>query len=56
MAVRQGGADPESNNRLKEVIAKAKAANMPNDKIAAALKRHPGPNDTENYEEIVYEG
>ena len=56
VAVRQGGADPESNNRLKDVIAKAKAANMPNDNIARSIKKASGANDTENYEEIVYEG
>jgi len=57
LAVKQGGgADPESNSKLKDVIAKAKAVNMPNDNIARSIKKASGDNDTENFEEINYEG
>ena len=52
IAVKQGGADPAGNSKLKDVIAKCKAANMPND----AIKRAAGAGNNENYEEIVYEG
>jgi YebC/PmpR family DNA-binding regulatory protein len=54
--VKQGGADPESNSKLKDVIAKAKAANMPNDTINRSIKKAAGDVDSANYEEIVYEG
>jgi YebC/PmpR family DNA-binding regulatory protein len=56
VAVRQGGADPESNSRLKDLILKAKAANMPNDNISRSIKKASGANETESFEEIVYEG
>lgn len=56
VAVKQGGADPETNATLAQVIAKAKANNMPNDTIASAIKRASGNQDTEHYDEIVYEG
>lgn len=56
VAVRQGGADPESNSRLKDLIVKAKAANMPNDNISRSIKKASGANETESFEEIVYEG
>lgn len=56
VAVRQGGADPEANSRLKDLIAKAKAANMPNDNISRSIKKASGANETENFEESVYEG
>ncbi len=56
MVVKQGGADPESNSKLKDVIAKAKAANMPNDNITRSIKKAAGDTDGENYEEISYEG
>ena len=56
MAVKQGGPDPAGNSKLKDVIAKCKAANMPNDTINSAIKRASGANNTENYEEITYEG
>ena len=56
IAVRQGGADPESNSRLKDAIAKAKSNNMPNDNISRAIKKASGSNDGDDYEEIVYEG
>jgi YebC/PmpR family DNA-binding regulatory protein len=56
VAVKQGGADPESNFRLKDVVAKAKAANVPNDSITRAIKKAAGSEDADNYEEIIYEG
>ncbi len=56
IAVKQGGANPDSNSRLKDVVAKAKAANMPNDNIARSIKKAAGEGDGANYEEITYEG
>lgn len=56
IVVKQGGADPEANSKLKDVIAKAKAANMPNDTIARSIKKAAGEVDATDYEEIVYEG
>ena len=54
IAVKEGGPDPAGNSKLKSVIAKCKAANMPNDTINNAIKKASTSN--ENYEEIVYEG
>ena len=54
IAVKEGGPEPENNSKLKSVIAKCKAANMPNDTINNALKKASSSN--ENYEEITYEG
>ena len=54
IAVKQGGPDPAGNSKLKSVIAKCKAANMPNDTINNAIKKASPSN--ENYEEITYEG
>ena len=54
IAVKEGGPDPAGNSKLKGVIAKCKAANMPNDTINNAIKKASG--STENYEEITYEG
>jgi len=57
MAVKQGGGpDPASNSKLRDVIAKAKAANMPNDNIARSIKKAAGDANADNYEEISYEG
>jgi len=56
MAVKQGGPDPASNSKLKDVIAKCKANNMPNDTINNAIKKASGAGNNENYEEVVYEG
>jgi len=56
VAVKSGGADPEANSRLKDVIAKAKAANMPNDNIMRSIKKAAGAADADNFEEITYEG
>ncbi len=56
IAVRESGADPESNGKLRDIVAKAKANNMPNDNIARSIKKAAGEMGTVNYEEIVYEG
>ena len=56
VAVKNGGPDPEANSRLKDVIAKAKAANMPNDNIMRSIKKAAGAGDSEHFEEITYEG
>ncbi len=56
VAVRHGGPDPEGNSKLRDVIAKAKAANMPNDNIARSIKKAGGASSGENYDEMVYEG
>jgi YebC/PmpR family DNA-binding regulatory protein len=54
MAVKAGGADPDTNAKLRVVIANAKSANMPKDRIEAAIKRSSNK-DTSNYEEVHYE-
>jgi YebC/PmpR family DNA-binding regulatory protein len=56
IAVKSGGPDPLSNSRLRDVIAKAKANNMPNDNILRSIKKAAGDGDATNYEEIQYEG
>ena len=56
LAVKQGGADPNSNSKLKDVIAKAKANNMPNDTIQNGIKKAAGALDAVNFEELQYEG
>ncbi|NCC47582.1 MAG: YebC/PmpR family DNA-binding transcriptional regulator, partial [Clostridia bacterium] len=56
VAVKNGGADPETNSRLKDVIAKAKSVNMPNDNIQRSIKKAAGSDEADNYEEVVYEG
>jgi len=56
IAVKQGGANPEANSRLRDAIAKAKASNMPNDTIMRSIKKAAGEGEGENYEEITYEG
>ncbi len=56
IAVKQGGPDPAGNSKLKDVIAKCKANNMPNDTINNAIKKASGAGDASNYEEITYEG
>ena len=56
IAVKAGGPDPAGNSKLKDVIAKCKAANMPNDTINNAIKKAAGANDATNYEEMIYEG
>mgnify|MGYP000881335665 CR=1 FL=1 len=56
IAVKSGGPNPDANSRLKDVIAKAKAANMPNDNIMRSIKKAAGEGEGNNYEEISYEG
>ena len=56
VAVKEGGADPANNRRLKDVIAKAKANNMPNDTIERGIKRAAGEDSSVNYETVTYEG
>ena len=56
IAVREGGANPESNGKLRDVIAKAKANNMPNDNIQRSIKKASGELSNVVYEEIIYEG
>ena len=56
IAVREGGANPESNGKLRDVIAKAKANNMPNDNIQRSIKKASGELGDVNYEQITYEG
>lgn len=56
IAVKEGGADPANNSKLRDVIAKAKANNMPNDNITRSIKKAAGEGGSVNYEEITYEG
>ena len=55
VAAKEGGADPTSNFKLRDAIAKAKANNVPNDNIERIIKKAVGGDDSE-YEEITYEG
>jgi len=56
VAVREGGPDPSSNSKLKDIIAKAKANNVPNDNIERIIKKASGEGSNAQYEEIMYEG
>ncbi len=56
VAVKEGGADPANNGRLRDVIAKAKANNMPNDTIERGIKKAAGDLGSVNFEQITYEG
>ena len=56
VAVKTGGSDPETNARLKDIMAKARAANMSNDTIERSIKKAAGELESVNYEEITYEG
>ncbi|KZL93758.1 YebC/PmpR family DNA-binding transcriptional regulator [Clostridium magnum] len=56
MASKNGGSNPDTNSKLRDVIAKAKANNMPQDTITRAIKKGAGEMEGLNYEEIVYEG
>ncbi len=56
VAVKAGGPDPNSNSRLRDVISKAKASNMPNDTIMRSIKKASGELNAVNYEEMQYEG
>ncbi|MBQ4599460.1 MAG: YebC/PmpR family DNA-binding transcriptional regulator [Clostridia bacterium] len=55
IAIREGGADPVSNSKLRDLIQKAKANNVPNDNIDRVIKKFSGDNNI-NYDEITYEG
>ena len=54
--MREGGANPDSNGKLRDIIAKAKANNMPNDNIQRSIKKAAGEGSGTTYEEITYEG
>ncbi|NLC42878.1 MAG: YebC/PmpR family DNA-binding transcriptional regulator [Clostridiales bacterium] len=57
VAVKEGGGgDPSTNSRLRDVIAKAKANNMPNDNISRSIKKAAGEGEAVNYENVTYEG
>ncbi len=56
IAVKEGGSDPINNSKLRDVIAKAKAANMPNDNITRSIKKAAGELGSINYESGSYEG
>lgn len=56
VAVKEGGPDPASNSKLKDVIAKANAANIPKDNIERAIKKAAGSSEADNYFENTYEG
>lgn len=56
VAVKEGGADPNNNSKLKDIIAKAKANNMPNDTIDRSIKKAAGDGASVNYEFVTYEG
>lgn len=56
VAVKQGGPDPANNAKLRDVISKAKANNMPNDNINRCIQKASGEGSNANYEEITYEG
>lgn len=56
VAVKEGGPDPDNNSRLRDVIAKAKANNMPNDTIERGIKKAAGDAGAVNYESVTYEG
>ena len=55
MAVKEGGADPDNNSRLRAVIQNAKAANMPKENVERAIKKA-SDKDTENFKEVLFEG
>ena len=56
IAVKEGGPDPANNSKLRDVIAKAKANNMPNDTIERGIKKAAGDANADNYERVTYEG
>ncbi len=56
VCVKEGGPDPNSNSKLRDLIAKAKANNVPNDNIERVIKKAAGDNDKNSYETMVYEG
>lgn len=56
VAVREGGIDPSTNGKLRDLIAKAKLNNVPNDNIDRAIKKAVSDGDKNNYENMIYEG
>lgn len=56
IAVKEGGPDPANNSKLRDVIAKAKSNNMPNDTIERGIKKAAGDVNSVNYERVTYEG
>jgi len=56
VAVKEGGSDPSNNNKLRDIIAKAKANNMPNDSIDRNIKKVAADANAANFETVVYEG
>lgn len=56
VAVKEGGPDPNNNNRLKDLIVKAKSNNMPNDTVDRCIKKAAGDTNAVNYEFVTYEG
>ena len=56
VAVKEGGPDPNNNSKLKDIVAKAKANNMPNDTIDRSIKKAAGDANAVNYEFVSYEG
>ncbi|MCI1268528.1 MAG: YebC/PmpR family DNA-binding transcriptional regulator [Ruminococcus sp.] len=56
VCVKEGGADPNNNSKLRDLIAKAKASNVPNDNIDRVIKKAAGSDDKNSYETMVYEG
>ncbi len=56
VCVKEGGPDPNNNSKLRDLIAKAKANNVPNDNIERVIKKAAGDGDKNNYETMIYEG
>ncbi|MDR1217886.1 MAG: YebC/PmpR family DNA-binding transcriptional regulator [Oscillospiraceae bacterium] len=56
VAVREGGGDPANNSRLAAIVAKAKAANIPNDNIKRTIEKAAGSGGGDSYESVTYEG
>ena len=56
VCIKEGGPDPNNNSKLRDLIAKAKSNNVPNDNIERMLKKAAGDSDKNNYETLVYEG
>ena len=56
VAIKEGGADINGNSKLKEIVAKAKANNVPNDNINRIIQKYKSGNVTENYESVTYDG
>jgi len=56
VAIKEGGPDPDSNSKLRDVIAKCKSNNMPNDTIQRSIKKYSGEGGSVDYESVTYEG